>query len=399
MKQTSFILSLVIPGPSSPGMDIDVYLQPLINELLELWNVGVQTFDASKMENFNMQAQLMWTINDLPAYADLSGWPNRGVKACPCCMHSTRSKYLKNGCKFYYMGHRRYLPTEHLWRLNRRTFDGTEEFDSAPNVPCRDEILQQLDGVTFGDENAGKKKKRKKRKTGATSSDDVMWKKKSIFFRLPYWKFNLLRHNLDVMHIEKNVMDNILGTILNIKRKTKDNLAARLDLQEMGLRPKLHPFTAANGKTYMPAACHSMSREDKEIFLKVLRNVRVPNGYASNISWCVRLKDRTISGLKSHDSHILMQLLLPIALRQSLPDKVVRPLVEISAFFRGICSTKLTQDEMDRLQGDVYITLCKLEQVFPPGSFTSMVHLVVHLVRECRLGGPVQYRWMYPAER
>ncbi|XP_062145091.1 uncharacterized protein LOC133852365 [Alnus glutinosa] len=167
----------------------------------------------------------------------------------------------------------------------------------------------------------------------------------------------------------------------------------------MGLRPKLHPFTAANGKTYIPAACHTMSREDKENFLKVLRNVRVPDGYASNISRCVRLKDRTISGLKSHDSHILMQQLLPIALRKSLPDKVVRPLVEISAFFRGICSTKLSQEDMDRLQGDVCITLCKLEQIFPPGFFTSMVHLVVHLVRECRLGGPVQYRWMYPAER
>jgi hypothetical protein len=36
------------------------------------------------------------------------------------------------------------------------------------------------------------------------------------------------------MQIEKNVMDNILGTILDIKGKTKDNLAARLDLQEMG---------------------------------------------------------------------------------------------------------------------------------------------------------------------
>jgi hypothetical protein len=127
--------------------------------------------------------------------------------------------------------------------------------------------------------------------------------------------------------------------------------------------------------------------------------VRVPDGYASNISQCVRLKDRTISGLKSHDSHILMQQFLPIALRQSLPDKVVRPLVEISAFFKGICSTKLTQDEMDRLQGDVCIMVCKLEQVFPPRFFTSMVHSVVHLVRECRLGGPVQYRWMYPAER
>jgi hypothetical protein len=116
----------------------------------------------------------MWTINDLPAYADLFGWPNRGVKTCPCCMQSTGSKYLKNGYKFCYMGHRRYLPTEHLWRLNRRTFDGTEEFDSAPNVPCGDEILQQLDGVAFGDENADKKKKWKKRKMGAASSDDVI---------------------------------------------------------------------------------------------------------------------------------------------------------------------------------------------------------------------------------
>jgi hypothetical protein len=80
------------------------------------------------------------------------------------------------------MGHKRYLPTEHLWRLNRRTFDGTEELECAPNVPCGDEILQQLDIIAFGDENAGKKKQ----KTDAAGTDDVVWKKKSIFFRLPY---------------------------------------------------------------------------------------------------------------------------------------------------------------------------------------------------------------------
>jgi hypothetical protein len=83
------------------------------------------------------------------------------------------------------MGHMRYLPTEHLWQLNRRTFDGTEELKCAPNVPYEDKILQQLDGIAFGDENTGKKKW-KKRKTGAGNSDDVVWKKKSIFFRLPY---------------------------------------------------------------------------------------------------------------------------------------------------------------------------------------------------------------------
>jgi hypothetical protein len=87
---------------------------------------------------------------------------------------------------------------------------------------------------------------------------------------LLYWKDNLLRYNLDVIYIEKNVMDNILSTILDIKGKIKDNLEARKDLQEMGLRPKLHPYTAENGKMYMPPAYHMMSNDDKTAFLKVL---------------------------------------------------------------------------------------------------------------------------------
>ena len=107
------------------------------------------------------------------------------------------------------------------------------------------------------DENAGKtrsqskKNKREKRKKGTSNeqqpeSNNVPWKKKSIFFRLSYWKDNLLRHNLDVMHIEKNVMDNIFGTILDMKGKTKDNLEAHRDLQEMGIRRTLHPYTVEN---------------------------------------------------------------------------------------------------------------------------------------------------------
>jgi hypothetical protein len=172
MKQPSFILSLVISGPKSPGMDIDVYLQPLIDELQELWNVGVRTFDISNRKHFMMRAQLMWTINDFPAYADLSGWPTRGVKACPCCMYSTRSTWLKHGNKYCFMGHRRYLPMDHPFRRNRRTFDGKQEFECAPEVPNGEEILKQLEGMVFGDESAGKtpkpppqtKKDRKKKK-------------------------------------------------------------------------------------------------------------------------------------------------------------------------------------------------------------------------------------------
>src|SRR3954469_8816365 len=37
--------------------------------------------------------------------------------------------------------------------------------------------------------------------------------------------------------------------------------------------------------------------------------------------------------------------------------------------------------------------------IFPPSFFDIMVHLPIHLVNEVRLGGPVQFRWMYPTER
>ncbi|XP_055812627.1 uncharacterized protein LOC129882385 isoform X1 [Solanum dulcamara] len=53
MKQSSFILSMIIPGKKMPENDIDVYLQPLIQELRELWYDGVQTLDSSKNETFN----------------------------------------------------------------------------------------------------------------------------------------------------------------------------------------------------------------------------------------------------------------------------------------------------------------------------------------------------------
>ena len=131
-----------------------------------------------------------------------------------------------------------------------------------------------------------------------------------------------------MMHVEKNVMDNILSA------------QARHDLQEIGLRPNLHPYTGDDGKTYLPPACHTISNDDKTAFLEVFKDVRVPNDYASNIFRCVRLNDRTMSGLKSHDCHILMQQLLPIALRGSkLPSNVVKVLVDMSTFPDVFCKS------------------------------------------------------------
>ena len=72
MKQPFLILSTLIDGPKGPGDKFNVYMQPLIEELKELWTDGVSTFDASTNQMFKMHAALLWTISDFPAYVNLS---------------------------------------------------------------------------------------------------------------------------------------------------------------------------------------------------------------------------------------------------------------------------------------------------------------------------------------
>ena len=107
------ILSMIISDPDSPGDAIDIYLQPLIEELKELWEVGVETYDAYSSSHFQIHASLLWTINDFPAYDMLSGWSTKGKLARPICMKETHSMRLSHGGKQCDMGHRCHLPMNH----------------------------------------------------------------------------------------------------------------------------------------------------------------------------------------------------------------------------------------------------------------------------------------------
>jgi hypothetical protein len=94
-----------------------------------------------------------------------------------------------------------------------------------------------------------------------------------------------------------------------------------------------------------------------------------------------------------------MQTLIPLAFRDLLPKRIWDALTEISHFFRDICSSKLNGDHIERLEMNIVETICKLEMIFPPLFFDSMEHLPVHLPYEVKVGGPVQYIWMYPFEK
>lgn len=181
MNRTSMIMSMLIPGKKGPGNDIDVFLQPLIKELKELWSDGVSTLDASTKETFNMRAAVMWTVNDFPAFGALSGWNTYTTLACPSCNYDSVEHRLRFGGKNCFMGHRRYLPLSHRFRQSKEAFDGTVETRTPPPTPSGSTIKRQQENVnvTFGKkvDAAGKKRSRAEME----NSNDQQWKKKSIF--------------------------------------------------------------------------------------------------------------------------------------------------------------------------------------------------------------------------
>ena len=64
---------------------IDVYLQPLVDDLKDLWNEGIEVYDLLSKENFILKAMLLWIISDYPGLGILVGCKVKGKQACNVC--------------------------------------------------------------------------------------------------------------------------------------------------------------------------------------------------------------------------------------------------------------------------------------------------------------------------
>ncbi|XP_010468561.1 PREDICTED: uncharacterized protein LOC104748651 [Camelina sativa] len=254
---------------------------------------------------------LLWTISDFPAYGNLAGCKVKGKMGCPICGKHTDSLWLSHSRKFVYMCHRKSLPPSHRFRGKKSWFDGKAEHGTKGRILTGRNISLLL--RNYKNDFGNRKENGKKRSRAAcdipsdnedeySESDDeeedlaekdeeelTRWKKRSIFFTLPYWEEIPVRHNIDVMHVERNMAASLIATLLHCGN-SKDGLKARKDLETLGIRKDLHPKDHDECK---------------------------------------------VIGLESHDYHVLVQQLLPVALRG----------------------------------------------------------------REARLAGPVHFRWMYPFER
>ncbi|XP_037444808.1 uncharacterized protein LOC119313103, partial [Triticum dicoccoides] len=275
MKRKFIMMPVLIQGPKQPGNDIDVYLRPLVDELLQLWG-GVRVWDEHKQEEFDLRALLFVTINDWPALSNLSGLSNKGYNACTHCLHETESVHLPNCKKNVYLGHRRFLPKIHPVRKKGKHYNGKADHRPKPAERTGAEVFDMVKDlkVIFGKGPGGQSVPK------GVDGHAAMWKKKSIFWELEYWK------------------------VLDQRLKDPDDR---------------HP------EWFQGRASYALTKEEKVIFFECLSSMKVPSGFSSNIKGIINMAEKKFQNLKSHDCHVIMTQLLPIALRGLLPEnKYVR---------------------------------------------------------------------------
>jgi hypothetical protein len=87
------------------------------------------------------------------------------------------------------------------------------------------------------------------------------------------------------MHTEKNVVETLWATIMDIPNKSKDNVKARVDLAALCDRPHLEMKPPSGGKTWRrPKADFVLSRAQRKEVLQWIKMLMFPDGYAANLS-------------------------------------------------------------------------------------------------------------------
>jgi hypothetical protein len=181
------LLALLIPGKESVTSEVfDVYMEPLVEEILQLW-YGISAYDVTKelgQQTFTLRAVLMWTIHDFPGYATVGGFSHQGYAACPWCGPNLSAEHSLELGKQTYAGTRRWLPENHIYRSAemKEYFDGKMEARDKPiPITMQDQLRCAAEYQAWRD--AGNK-------AGAAGDPSKVHgvKRISILNRLPYWE-------------------------------------------------------------------------------------------------------------------------------------------------------------------------------------------------------------------
>ncbi|KAK4380878.1 hypothetical protein Sango_3021100 [Sesamum angolense] len=111
-----------------------------------------------------------------------------------------------------------------------------------------------------------------------------------------------------------------------------------------------------NGKTKDHLKSH------KDLKYVTAKSFRFPDGYASNLTWCIDIVNLRLHG--------------------------------VSLLFQVLYLTTLDVKKLQELEANIIVIMCNFEKIFPPTFFDLMEHLIVHLPYEARGVGPMQYKFL-----
>jgi hypothetical protein len=101
-KRKYLMLSILIKGPKQTGIDIDVFLKLLMEDMTKLWNEGVCMLDQYQQEYFTLKAIIFVCIHDAPRGLTVSR-QTKGKSGCPVCVDEIASVYLPSSRKLVIM--------------------------------------------------------------------------------------------------------------------------------------------------------------------------------------------------------------------------------------------------------------------------------------------------------
>ncbi|KAK1628376.1 hypothetical protein QYE76_002691 [Lolium multiflorum] len=266
----------------------------------------------------------------------------------PSVQHRLEFLWLNKGRKYVaFDTNRQYLKRRHPFREDKKNFKKGKVVHEVTEVPKFDGIV--VDAELRALVPAASEVGHQFEGYGVTHN----WTHEAALTKLEYYKDLELPHNIDVMHTVKNVAESLFHTCLNIPGKSKDNVKARVDVEKLCDRKKLHMQrpTGRRKNWFKPHADFCLdSIQKKEAFRWLKYVVMFPDGYCSNMIKGVNLSTGKVTGLKSHDYHIWIERLMPVILRGYLPEKIWRVLAELSHFFRTLCAKQICPMVIEKLQ-------------------------------------------------
>lgn len=319
----------------------------------------------------------------------MSGLQTKGYMCCPTCGPdligvARRSPVLN---KVVYMGHTQYLPIDHPMRKDPRYYldpwHGSDDVRPIPVPKTKGYWNDRWEQVS-------------------DPNDPLQYFRcgivhESIFGELEYWEELKINHLLDPMHMEGNIVRSLMRHMFGMAAGQW-----RAACMEQGVHPDLWSYTNDAGRHVQgPDAPWILSAQDRKEFRARIAGMKFPTNYGANLHGAFADKDETKwpSFLKTHDYHRLIQHIIPIAIIGLGSEELRDAVWSLGKLMRWICAKEIPIDDIANMEVFSVEVVCELERALPPSFFDGQIHLLVHLVREVSIAGPVHCRWMYWVER